>query len=474
MRERIKLDVTDGPLQGEHFEFEEPDVFIFGRAADCHARLPAGDRTASRHHFLLEIKPPRVAVRDLGSLNGTFVNGEKIGSRAPDETPEQGAARALDLVVLHDGDEIRVGETAFSLDVEQPAYCPRCGRVIAGRTAREQAVRDDPRCDECRDADLPAGPGARPGEIESIRPGDADNPLGALVRVFMERRGLQAPPPAGAPVIAGYEIGEMLGKGAMGAVYLGRRLSDGQEVAVKVMLAERQADERARWMFAREVQMQERLSGHPNCVPVYEWDMEGPVSYFVMEFCPGGSVDGLMARRGGRLTVTDAAPLMLGCLDGLVYAHSRDVVHRDLKPQNVLLTERGGGTAKLTDFGLSKDFELAGMSGPLGTTTGAVGGTPAFLPRDQVVDFKYTKPVSDVWGMAATFYNMLTGALVRDFPPGKDPINIILSEPPVPIRNRDPSLPAGLAAALDRALADEPGDRFPTAAEFRSALVAVL
>jgi len=273
-------------------------------------------------------------------------------------------------------------------------------------------------------------------------------------------------------VIPGYEIGRIIGKGAMGAVYLGRRLEDGAEVAVKVMLAKREADDKVRKLFEREAQMQLRLRGHPHCVALLAADLEGFSWYFVMEYCPGGSIDRLMERRGGRLSIGEAAPLMLDALDGLAYAHSQSIVHRDLKPQNVLLTHSQSGPARLTDFGLAKDFERAGITAM--THTGDVGGNFLGMPREQVLDYRHVKPVSDVWGIAATFYHMLAGAFVRDFGSGQDPVNIILSQPPVPVRKRDASIPRDLAKVIDRAFSDDIAERYQTAGEFRDALAGVL
>jgi serine/threonine protein kinase len=300
--------------------------------------------------------------------------------------------------------------------------------------------------------------------------GSEDDPADLLVRLLLGRGRDRRP--STPRTIPGYELGRMLGQGGMGAVYLARRLRDDAQVAVKVMLAEAPAGSQGRLMFEREFAMQQRMGDHPNCVPVLDYGLADRGAYFVMEYCAGGSVDGVMQRRGGRLSVAEAAPIMLDALQGLAHAHAHDVVHRDLKPQNILLSSPDGGTARLTDFGLAKDFELAGMSGM--TRTGAIGGTPVFLPREQVVDFKYAKPDTDVCGMAATFYTMLTGCFWRDFRSDRDPINVLLSEPVIPIRQRDPGLPRDLAAVIDRAASDRPADRYPTAREFRDALLEVL
>src|SRR5512134_2485117 len=117
----VRLVVTAGPIRGQRFDFAGHDTFLFGRAPDCHARLDASDASASRHHFLLEVNPPLARLRDLGSLNGTRVNGVRRGGRRPGESPEQAAARGGAEVDLHHGDEIRVGATAIRVEVEAPA-----------------------------------------------------------------------------------------------------------------------------------------------------------------------------------------------------------------------------------------------------------------------------------------------------------------------------------------------------------------
>ena len=126
----------------------------------------------------------------------------------------------------------------------------------------------------------------------------------------------------------------------------------------------------------------------------------------------------------------------------------------------------------MADFGLAKAFDAAGLSGQ--TRTGSVAGTPVFMPRQQVINFKYAKPDVDVWAMAATLYHILTGQFPRDFVRGKDPWQTVLQTDPVPIRKRDASIPQKLADVLDLALADKKGLHFKTATDFKRALMGVL
>jgi serine/threonine protein kinase len=151
----------------------------------------------------------------------------------------------------------------------------------------------------------------------------------------------------------------------------------------------------------------------------------------------------------------------------------RGLVHRDLKPANLLLSGAGRDcVVKVGDYGLAKAFDDAGLGGL--TRTGEAAGTPRFMARQQVIDFKRATPEVDVWAMAASLYYMLTGAPPRDFPPGRDPWSIVLESKAVPIRQRKPWLPKDLAAIIDLALVEEPEIPFKTAAAFKKALEGML
>ena len=123
---------------------------------------------------------------------------------------------------------------------------------------------------------------------------------------------------------------------------------------------------------------------------------------------------------------------------------------------------------RLSDFGLAKRFQQAGLSGM--SMTGGYAGTPVFMPREQITNFKYVKPVSDVWSMGATIYNMLTGAFPYPFTKERDPIDVILNDDIVPTGQRDKAIPKNLCAVLDKALEKKARDRYQTAAEMLAAM----
>ena len=446
----VHIGVSDGLLKGKSFSFDEHDTFLFGRMDDCHCCLP-DDQQVSRHHFLLEVNPPDARIRDFGSLNGTWVNGEKIGAREEGETPEQGQKRTYREVDLKDGDEISVGQSTLIVTVEiqaakgGPLLCERCGKDVSEEAGNGRV--GDYICAECR---------------ESIK----NDPVEQLVRALVEER--QEAQEAGPPHIRGYVIKHKLGEGGFGAVYLAESTRKKSAAAVKVMLSRIAVEPRAREKFQHEIRLMKDLE-HPNLVRLLDHGAAGSAVFFIMEFCESGSVADLLRRRGGKLSLKEATPLILQSLEGLAFVHSKGLVHRDLKPENILLKgDRRNRVAKLADLGFTKNFEQAGFSGM--TVTGAYAGTPAFMPREQLTNFKYVKPASDVWSVAATFYVMLTGALPRDFPKGKDPMEVILRGRIIPVKERDGRIPGPIAQVLDRALSRNAKDRFADAATMLKAM----
>lgn len=509
MGTHVRLEVTHGPMKGKSFAFAEHEVFLVGRGSDCHLRL-TGDPAISRHHFLIEINPPAVQIRDLDSRHGTKVNGVRHGGRPGQEAgpapsdARGGNAPAPAAVPLADGDRIRVGNTDLRVGVEATVRCARCGveSVLTAVTRLDSdsgAVQDEWTCSLCRGqgatgpaastpdahsvstcalcgrvtpADSPASRGA--GEVcAACRGREPEDAIGAL------RRLMGTEPAAGgaAPDLSSYDALEVIHRATARAVYRARRKPDGETVAIKVVFAQIAVEKGIRTRFGREVIVHRKLQ-HENIVRFLEYGAAGSAFYFVMEYCQGGSVRALMRRQGGKLALVEAAPIMVQALEGLAYAHrfpapDGPFVHRDLKPDNILLAgPEGGWTAKLADFGLAKNFEKAGLSGM--TVSGKYAGTLRFMPPEQVTDFKYERPVSDVWSMAATFYNMLTGAWPFEFRDGVHEVVQVLGGTVVPIGARLPGLSRRLAQVIDRALSLVPEERYPTAVEFSTALRAAL
>ena len=192
--------------------------------------------------------------------------------------------------------------------------------------------------------------------------------------------------------------------------------------------------------------------------------------FIAMELVDGPDAGRLVARQGPLLPAL-AVRLVCQALLGLSHAHAAGFVHRDVKPSNLLLADRGGKrVVKVADFGLARAFEASRLSGL--TLTGEVGGTPAFMPPEQVTHYRQVKPAADQYSAATTLYYLLTGKYAFDFPPDTGSRLVkLLTEEPVPLRERRPEIPAGLAAVVHKAMAREPADRYSNLAAFRAALV---
>ena len=292
--------------------------------------------------------------------------------------------------------------------------------------------------------------------------------------------------------VEGYEKVQRLGRGGMGEVWKVREKKTGKYFALKTMLPQMAVNEQAKTLFLREAKVSEQLD-HKNVVRTYKSGCANGVFYILMDLCEGGSVDGLMAKHGGKLCLEQATLITLQVLDGLEYVHNVKVdvdikkglfnstkeveahglVHRDFKPGNIFLADNTDyPVAKVADFGMAKAFETAGMSKV--TKDGSAMGTPQFMPRQQAVNFRYSEPDVDVWAAAASYYNMLTGQFPRDFAPGKNPCMVLMTGGIVPIRQRDPSIPPKLAAVIDRALQEVPEIGYKSAATLRRDIIAAL
>jgi eukaryotic-like serine/threonine-protein kinase len=452
MTAKVLLEATAGPLAGRRFVFHEHDTLVFGRSRDCHAHLSKDDKFSSRHHFLLEVNPPQARIRDLGSLNGTYVNGVKYGGRHAGETPKEAISRAQSEVNLKDQDEIQIGDSVFRIFVtsttkgNELVSCQTCGTDI---TQEMTTLSEGRFCQSCA-ATLVTEPFAADSLLTEVT---------QLKQTFRDE-------------IAAYEILDLLGRGGMGTVHRARRLADGKMVALKTMIAKVAVGDRARDLFLREIEITKQLA-HPNLVQLLDFSARGNSFFFVMDLCPKGSVQDLLKEKGRPLFPQEAVPVVLDALEGIAFAHQRSIVHRDIKPENILLKTDGERLrALIADFGLAKNFELAGLSGL--TATGTSAGTPRFMPREQLLHYRYVNPLSDLWSLAATLYFMLTAKLPRDFPKHRDPIEVILHGGSIPLKDRDPQLPDDLCRIIDRTLSDQPDHRPQSAEEFSVQLRSVI
>lgn len=413
---QVTLTVTAGPHKGRAFTFREHDTFIVGRATYAHFRLEAKDKYFSRAHFMIEVNPPLCHLIDMGSTNGTYVNGARVNE-----------------VDLKNGDSIKGGKTKIEVNVSG-----------VGSDDETQDWQDAPQS-------VPAVTIAEPAVAAAKSP---DAPSAGQ---------------AGTQRVGGYRLVRELGRGGMGIVYLAIRDSDQGQVALKTILARADVSAREVERFLREAAILQSLD-HPAIVKFLEAGYAEGMPYLTMEYVESVNLSAGLAR-SGPLPVGKAVGMTCRLLDALDFAHGRGFVHRDIKPSNVLWfrnADREG--IKLADFGLARVYRESKLSGL--TFQGEIGGTIAFSAPEQITNFRQSRPASDLYSVGATLYKMLTDRYVYDFPSTLNgQVLMVLQEDPVPILARRPDVPNGLADIIHRALARDPDDRFPDAASMRKTLL---
>jgi serine/threonine protein kinase len=220
--------------------------------------------------------------------------------------------------------------------------------------------------------------------------------------------------------------------------------------------------------FLREVAILGQLN-HKRIVRFFEMDILGGQFFFAMEYVPAIDLDAYLAQRGEASRVRLACGVACQALEGLHYAHGQGIVHRDVKPSNILVSRQEGRVrAKLADFGLAKNYESAGFSGL--TRDGQAVGTLQYMAPEQLIDARYAKPSADIYSVGATLYRLLSGEPMFNLAARRDPLAMVLEDEPSPLSERRPTLPPELAQIVHRALAKNPEERFPSAKAMWSAL----
>ena len=261
-----------------------------------------------------------------------------------------------------------------------------------------------------------------------------------------------------------YLIDEELGRGGMAAVFGGLDVRLNRRVAIKVLPPEHAFNGNVRSRFIREAQTAAQLT-HANIVPIYMVDETDGLVYFVMARVDGQSVGARLARDGA-LAFADVRSIVSEVADALDYAHRKGVVHRDIKPDNILL-DNVSHRAMVTDFGIAR----AAAEEQRLTVTGMAVGTPAYMSPEQAMGERELDGRSDIYSLGIVAYQMLAGQ--TPFQATNTPSMLMkhVSEAPPPLRGRRHDAPASLVYAIDRALAKKPEDRWASAGEMRDALL---
>ena len=291
-----------------------------------------------------------------------------------------------------------------------------------------------------------------------------------------------APPPASAPAaeppaqaqpaerhIGKYIVKRELGRGGMGTVYLAEQPGLGREVAIKELILSAVADPIALKRFIQEAQVMARAS-HPNLVQVHDLEQIGDANYIVLEFVRGKSLRDVLNQ--GSLALPQTFAVMHGVLQALDYAHKRAIVHRDMKPENVLMSDEGN--VKVADFGIARLMDDSG-AGSTATKTGTTVGTPQYMSPEQVASSKVDGR-SDLYSTGIMFYELVVGQPPFTASDADGPFTLMakhVQAPPKPPSVHRPGLDMGLEEVILKSLSKRPEDRYQSGQEFDDAMCRV-
>ncbi len=275
----------------------------------------------------------------------------------------------------------------------------------------------------------------------------------------------QAEPPAVDPIIlkeiGGYRILQLLGKGGMGRVYKALQLSLDRIVAIKILSKRYASNSAFVERFRREATALAKLS-HPNIVAVYDVGETEGLHYFSMEYMQGGSIAQRISR-GRKMPPEEALRMIIDVARGLTYAEEKGLVHRDVKPENMMLDN--AGTVKLCDLGIAQSIDETVQP----TSAHGVFGSPHYIAPEQAMGGQPDHR-ADIYSLGASFYRIVTGRTMFKGTSARDVILKHIHEKAPSPKEVDPSLPIGLCRAIERMTSRDPGGRYQSAVEVVKAL----
>lgn len=441
-------------------------------------RAHAARRTASRLHSRLNRSGPGNSGRD-GRDGRRRTSG---ASRKPGEP-----ARRARPVIADDRPPVAPAQGTSALDAAAP---PAAGGAAATGAARDPAdsrlegtapLRAAAGAYERTEALIVGRPPAAGAGTAPVGVSAGTGPLGGTQPVAGGASAAPGAPPAPSPrpvtglaladlqrtSLGRYRIDRAIGRGSMGAVYLGLDTMLGRQVAIKTMALGQEFDgaelQEAKARFFREAETAGRLQ-HRDIVTIYDVGEEQSLAYIAMEFLKGHDLQ-RHTQPGNLLPVPVVLRIGARVADALAYAHSQGVVHRDVKPANVML-HQPTGAVKVTDFGIARVTDASR------TRTGMVLGTPSFMSPEHLAGLRVDGR-TDLYSLGVMLFQLLTGRLPFQADSMAKLMYQIANEPAPPIRSLRGELPPALAAVLARALEKNPADRHPDGAQMAAELRAV-
>ena len=404
------LVVTAGAALGRRLTVG--DELVIGRSVSGAGGLSDDLELSRRHARVARDAAGALSIEDLGSANGTFVNGERVRGRQ----------------VLKAGDSVRIGSTTLEL-------------TDVGRAPAPPAVpTPPPPAPPPSSAQRPPAPAVPDTAAEEPTP---ELPLGS--------------------VFAGCRVERVIGRGDMGVVYRAEELALQRPVALKLILPEYSREERFRERFRRESRIAAAID-HPNVIPIFDAGEEDGVLFIMMRLVEGTDLRALIAAEG-RIEPLRAARIIRQVGAALDAAHARGMLHRDVKPSNVLLAARDH--VYLSDFGLAKHAAAVGGL----TRQGSIVARAAYVAPEQILN-QQVDARADVYALGCLLYEALTGeAPFARWREGPAALAHVDAPRPSPV-DLCPDLPREFDDVVRRAMAKDPGDRYPSASDLGKAALA--
>ncbi len=432
-----ELVITGGSAAGRRLTVD--DELVLGRAVDGEGRFAEDGKLSRRHARITRDDAGRLAVEDLGSANGTFVNDQRVGGR----------------VILNVGDAIRVGDTTFEvLDAGRastPEPAPRAPEPPPPPSPAPRAPEPPPPPPP-RAPEPPPAPVARPVPTP-VPPRPPAVPTADLVSNL---------PPGS--LFAGCRVEELIGHGEMGVVYRAEELALQREVALKLILPSRSGDERMRERFRRESRIAAAID-HQNVIPIFDAGEEQSVLYIMMRLVDGVDLRAVIDS-GGPLDPLRAARIIRQVAVALDAAHAHGILHRDVKPSNVLLARRDH--AYLTDFGLAKPESTIDALTRHGTVVARVD----YIAPEQLLGQKVDAR-ADIYALGCVLFEALTGREPFERAAAEAGLLARIEGPPPSVLAARSDLPRAFDDVIRRAMATDPEERYPSAGDLgQAALVA--
>ena len=418
----LTLSIQSGPDAGLRRELTSSDTLLIGRGEACGLKL--SDGSVSRVHCRVTLTGGKVLVEDAGSRWGTLINGTPI------ETHE-----------IRPGDRIVIGDTELQLELRSPAaetIAPSRRRVLEKTSAADHNTS--------RSNESPADEPRPPGSGPAVPP-----PRALGVRKLADLVGEK---------FLKYRVGSVVARAGSGIVFRAHDSNQERVVALKVYWPDFFRDEHATQRFLRAVKTMVGME-HANLVKLYAAGRFQNLCFTASEFIDGDSVTQIIARIGiaGMLDWRRAYHIAVGAAEALEFAHEKNIVHRNVRPSNILVRE-SDDCVKLGDLMLAKAIDEMGNARI--TQPGEVVGDVCYLAPEQVSGETHIDGRADIYSLGATLYAILTGR-----PPFEgataEVIGKVLTQPPVPPTTHHLAIPPAFEGLVLRMLAKRPEDRFASA-----------